>query len=69
MHRKKSNGIGLVVIAIGTLGILFALGDLIVRVVATILCLGLINYGLRMQGMPPLQVLLPQMINKKWFDK
>lgn len=67
MPNKRRNGLGLLLIIMGSLGILFALGDLIVRVLSAIVCFGMVNYGLRMQGMPPLQTSLHHLLARRWF--
>ena len=59
---------GSVCIVAALIVILFALGDLLFRVIIGLLALSLINYGLRLRGLPPLQILIPLMASKKrWF--
>lgn len=61
---------GLFCIVIGVVIIAFALGDLLVRVVVALFALSLINYGLRLRGLPPLQLLLPLLVQRgRWFNR
>ena len=66
---KNSNHlIGMLCIIAGIIIIIFAVGDLLLRVLAALSALSLINYGLRLRGLPPLQLLLPMLANRKrWF--
>ena len=62
--------VGLFCIIIGIVVIVFALGDLLVRVIIALFALSLINYGLRLRGLPPLQILLPLLASRgRWFNK
>ena len=64
----KSNHIaGLICIIAGTIVIVFALGDLLVRILIALMALSLINYGLRLRGLPPLQILIPLLLNRRRF--
>ncbi len=60
-------------IIIGIVVIVVALGDLLVRVFVALAALSLINYGLRLRGLPPLQLLLPLLISRsgrgRWFNQ
>lgn len=47
--------------------IIFALGDLLLRVLIALMALSLINYGLRLRGLPPLQMLIPLLISRQRF--
>lgn len=59
-------GVFCIVIGIGV--ILVALGDLLLRVIIGLAALSLINYGLHLRGLPPLQLLLPLIASRKrWF--
>ncbi|HLJ31781.1 MAG TPA: hypothetical protein VKU36_05045 [Candidatus Babeliales bacterium] len=71
MSRVNYNQIaGLFCIVIGIVIIAFALGDLLVRVVIAFFALSLVNYGLRLRGLPPLQLLLPLLAQRgRWFNK
>ncbi|HEX4069060.1 MAG TPA: hypothetical protein VHX42_03090 [Candidatus Babeliales bacterium] len=66
---KYNHTVGLFCIIIGIVVIVVALGDLLVRVIIALAALSLINYGLRLRGLPPLQLLVPLLINnrKRWF--
>jgi hypothetical protein len=63
--------IGLLCIISGMVIIAFALGDLLVRVFVALAALSLINYGLRLRGLPPLQLLLPLLASSRgrWFNQ
>lgn len=62
--------IGLLCIIVGVAIIVVALGDLLVRVLVALLALSLINYGLRLRGLPPLQMLIPLLATSRgrWFN-
>lgn len=52
----------------GILIIIFTVGDLLLRLVIALGALSLINYGLRLRGFPPLQLLIPMLANRRrWF--
>jgi hypothetical protein len=60
--------LGLLCIIAGMVIIILALGDLLARIVVGLLALSLINYGLRLRGLPPLQLLIPMLANRhRWF--
>lgn len=60
--------LGFICIIAGIVIALFAVGDLLLRVLITIAALSLINYGLRLRGLPPLQLLIPMLANRRrWF--
>ncbi len=65
--------VGLFCIIIGIVVITVALGDLLVRVFVALAALSLINYGLRLRGLPPLQLLLPMLASRsgsgRWFNQ
>jgi hypothetical protein len=67
MSVKTNHLIGTLCIISGVLIILFVLGDLFFRLIVTFMALGLINYGLRLRGLPPLQVLIPLLIARNRF--
>ena len=59
---------GLFCIVGGVVIIMTALGGLLLRVVIALAALSLINYGLRLRGLPPLQMLLPMFAARnRWF--
>lgn len=60
--------IGTLCIIAGMVIIIFALGELLVRLLIALVALSLINYGLRLRGFPPLQLLIPMLANRRrWF--
>lgn len=66
--------LGLLCIVAGVAVVFVALGDLLFRVIVALIALSLINYGLRLRGLPPMQLLIPMLINKhsgynnrRWF--
>jgi sugar phosphate permease len=65
--------VGLFCIIIGIVIIAVALGDLLVRVIVALAALSLINYGLRLRGLPPLQLLIPLLASRsgrgRWFNQ
>ena len=61
---NSNHVLGLLSIVAGIVILLFAVGDLLLRVIIALTALSLINYGLRLRGLPPLQLLLPLMANK-----
>ena len=63
--------VGLFCIITGIVIVVVALGDLLVRVLVALLALSLINYGLRLRGLPPLQLLVPLLISRRghWFNQ
>ncbi len=68
MSIKSNHLFGGACIVIGIVVIVVALGDLLLRVGVTLAALTLINYGLRLRGLPPLQLLLPLIASRKrWF--
>ena len=64
---QHNQWLGLLFIVVGFVGLFFAVGDLLFRVMLGLLALSIINYGLRLRGMPPLQLLVPMMFSKWWF--
>jgi hypothetical protein len=68
MAVKYDYILGTLCIAVGFVIVIVALGDLLVRVIASLIALSLVNYGLRLRGLPPLQLLLPLLVNRRrWF--
>ena len=68
MNKKTTNHlIGTVAIIAGMIIIVLALGELLTRVVVALAALSLINYGLRLRGLPPLQMLIPMMVGRQRF--
>lgn len=65
---NSNHVLGLLCIISGIVIILFAVGDLLLRVIIALTALSLINYGLRLRGLPPLQILIPLLANRnRWF--
>lgn len=68
MSVKYNHVFGALCIILGIVVVVVALGDLLVRVLVSLAALSLINYGLRLRGMPPLQLLLPLIASRnRWF--
>lgn len=63
--------VGIFCIVIGIVIVSVALGDLLLRVIISLAALSLINYGLRLRGLPPLQLLLPLLASSRgsWFNQ
>ncbi len=64
MATKTNHIIGMLCIIAGIAIIIVALGNLLVRILIALAALSLINYGLSMRGMPPLQTLIPMIANR-----
>lgn len=58
---------GLACIIVGALVVLWAMGEFIIRIIVALAALSLINYGLRLCNMPPLQLLFPIIFTQRWF--
>ena len=68
MSVKYNHVFGALCIILGIVVVVVALGDLLVRVLVSLAALSLINYGLRLRGLPPLQLLLPMIASRnRWF--
>jgi hypothetical protein len=68
MSAKYNNFLGLICVIAGLIIVFFALGNILVRLLISVLALSLINYGLKLRGLPPLQVLIPLIANRnRWF--
>lgn len=60
--------LGALCIVAGVAVIIMALGMLLVRVIIGLAAISLINYGLKLRGLPPLQLLIPLLASRKrWF--
>lgn len=60
--------LGSICIIAGVVIAILAIGDLLLRMLITLAALSLINYGLRLRGLPPLQLLIPMLANRRrWF--
>jgi hypothetical protein len=68
MSKNYNHILGTLAVIAGIVVIIVALGDLLVRVLVALAALSLINYGLRLRGLPPLQILLPLLVSRnRWF--
>jgi hypothetical protein len=57
-HIRQNNVLGLLFIILGFVLLIVVAGHLLARAIMILIALGLVNYGLQMRGMPPLQVLI-----------
>lgn len=65
---NSNHALGILCIIAGVVVIVFAVGDLLARLIIALLALSLINYGLRLRGLPPLQLLIPMIASRnRWF--
>jgi hypothetical protein len=68
MSVKYNHILGTLCIIVGVVVVIIALGDLLLRVIISLAALSLVNYGLGLRGLPPLQLLLPLIASRKrWF--
>ncbi len=67
MTTKQNHFIGILCVIAGLVIVAFSLGDLLVRVLVALMGLSLINYGLRLRGLPPLQMLIPLLMSRHRF--
>jgi len=67
MAVKTNHSLGLLCIVAGVIIILVTLGSLLVRVIIGLSALSLINYGLKLRGLPPLQLLIPLIASRNRF--
>ena len=68
MSINYNHILGSLCIVAGIAVIIVALGSLLLRVIVGLAALSLINYGLRLRGLPPLQLLIPLIASRKrWF--
>jgi hypothetical protein len=68
MAINRNHILGVFCIVVGGVIVLIALGDLLLRVIIALAALSLVNYGLSLRGLPPLQMLLPLIASRKrWF--
>jgi len=58
--------IGLLCITLGIVAVLLAIGDLIMRILLALMGLLIINYGLRLRGMPPLYITIMRMWSTRY---
>ena len=57
---------GIVCIVFGLSVALFALGELIMRILMALLGLFIVNYGMRLRGMPPLYLTIMRMWSSRY---
>jgi len=68
MNIKTNQVLGILCVLAGMVVIVVALGDWLLRLIIALMGLSLINYGLRLRGLPSLQVLIPLMMSRRrWF--
>lgn len=68
MAINYNHVLGSLCIVAGVVVILMALGTLLFRVMIGLVALSVINYGLQLRGLPPLQLLIPLLASRKrWF--
>jgi hypothetical protein len=67
-NYNHKNLIGTICIIVGLIIAIFSIGDLFFRLITALMGLSIINYGLRIKGLPPLQMLIPMIISRnRWF--
>lgn len=60
--------LGFLCIVAGIVIIIWAVGDLLVRLIIALVAFSLINYGLRLRGLPPLPLLIQLLASRnRWF--
>jgi hypothetical protein len=67
MATKANHMFGMICVFAGVAIIIMALGSLLARLLVGLVGLSLINYGLKMRGLPPLQVLIPMIAARHRF--
>jgi len=68
MSVNYNHILGALCIVVGIVIVMIVLGDLLLRIIIALVALSLVNYGLRLRGLPPLQLLLPLIASRKrWF--
>ncbi len=64
---RYNKWLGLFFIVVGVVGLLFAVGDLLFRLMLGFFAFSIINHGLRLRGIPPLQILIAMLLSYRWF--
>jgi len=66
---RNSDILGIICIIVGIVIAVIAIGDLLFRLLVALTGLSIINYGLRLRRLPPLQILIPLIISRhnRWF--
>ena len=60
--------IGTICIIVGLVVAVVSVGDLLFRLITALIGLSIVNYGLRLKGLPPLQMLIPLLLSRnRWF--
>lgn len=67
MFYQYKDSIGIVCIIIGLIMIVSVVSQLFFKVALALVAFSLINYGLRLRGLPPLQILLPLILGRNRF--
>lgn len=67
MATKANHMFGMICVVAGVMVIVMALGSLLVRLLVGLVGLSVINYGLKLRGLPPLQVLIPMIAARHRF--
>jgi len=67
MAVNTNHFVGVLCIITGIIIIIATLGSLLVRIIIGLSALSLINYGLKLRGLPPLQILIPLIASRKRF--
>ena len=62
-----NHALGFVCVITGIVIAVCAVGDLLLRVLITLAALSLINYGLRLRGLPSLPLLIQLMASRRRF--
>jgi len=65
---KSNNSLGIFYIGLGTVFFLFFIGSFLIRIVGAIVSILVLNYGLKLMGYPPAQILFFQLLSKVKFD-
>ncbi|MEX0940191.1 MAG: hypothetical protein WDZ41_02435 [Candidatus Babeliales bacterium] len=58
---------GLLFLIGGIILLVLSAGELLARVILMLIALGMINYGLRLRGEPPLIMFINQIRNRFWY--
>jgi len=67
MATVTNDFLGLICIIVGMAIIIVSLGSFLLRICMGLVALSIINYGLRLRGLPPLQILLSRMAQRRRF--
>lgn len=59
--------LGMLFIVVGSFGLLYAMGELLIRIIAGIFALIVINHGMRLSGIPSMQKLGNAIFFRRWF--